>query len=254
MTVHWTKDQEAEFTQLWHEGMGVVALQRRFRVSQATMDKIRVGLGLETRASGFWTPALEAKAKQLYIVEGHSADETARRIGAASRNVIIGKAHRAGWMAKGRKPAAAPSVPRTHVRPPKPGPQNKPALIHGDYAPSSEAMRLARSAEGLAANDKVTSGAGVESPNARPWMENRRLGECNWPIGERGAVMSCCNPVQARGWCRGHFVMGTAVAQPKAIRPRDASGFARFDRVEKDRPARAPLDRTVWDDARAEAA
>lgn len=204
-----------------------------------------------------WTAEQIATAKRLYIEEGRSAAETARSIPGATRNAIIGKAHRMGWLTNTRQAPSkpqrikAPSVPRSHVRPPKPGPQNKPAVILGAYSTSSPDQQAARAAEGRAINAAVKAGGGVASPNAKPWME-RRFGECNWPLGERGEALSCCNPVHARGWCRGHYVLGTVPTLP--MRQRAASSYARFDRVEKDRPMPANVDRTVWDDARSEAA
>ncbi|QAT13868.1 hypothetical protein [Brevundimonas diminuta] len=70
----------------------------------------------------------------------------------------------------------------------------------------------------------VESGAGVDSPNARPFQD-RRLGQCAWPLGERAAI-SCCNPVAGgegfgSSYCRGHLKALLSPFQPKAAKPSD---------------------------------
>lgn len=261
----WDDARDAQLTAMWTEGVPTADIAVRMFTTVGAIADRRHRLGLPRRAdlSTGWTDERIEILKKRWAA-GWTASQIAMELNCGfSRSAIIGKVNRLGLSALGRaacaipapdmrkRAAALPKVPRTHVRPPKPGPQNKPAVIHGDYAPSSEAQRLARAAEGRAVNAKVAKGGGVESPNARPWMEDRKLGECCWPIGERGAILSCCNPVKARGWCAGHLALGTAEAQPKAIRPRDASGFARFDRVEKDRPMPVRPDHSVWDEGRA---
>lgn len=263
----WDAARDARLTELWNAGLSLADIAFKMSTTAGAIGDRRHLIGLPPRktAKG-WTPERVETVRRLWLA-GRSASEIAREMNCGlSRNSVIGKVFRLGLSKQGRAPVAcpapnmrqrafkAPKVARTHVRPPRPGPQNKPAVILGACLPSTPKLQAERSAEGRAINAKVAKGGGVESPNARPWMEDRRLGECNWPIGGRYEIKSCCNPVHARGWCKGHFALGTAEAQPKAMRPRDASGFARFDRVEKDRPAKAPVDRTVWDDARLEAA
>lgn len=46
----------------------------------------------------FWTEAKLAECRRLYVVEGRTAEETARLIGAPSRSSVISKARRSGWM------------------------------------------------------------------------------------------------------------------------------------------------------------
>lgn len=264
----WDDARDAQLTALWNEGLPLADIAERMFTTVSAIGDRRHLMGLPRRKdpSRGWTDDRVEEAKRLWI-SGRSATQIAMELNCGlSRNAVIGKIHRLGLSKSGRaacacpapsmrkRPFAAPKVPRSHVRPPKPGPQNKPAVIHGDYAPSTEAMRLARAAEGRSANDAVAKGGGVESPNARPWMEDRRLGECNWPIGGRYEIKSCCNPVKARGWCAGHLAIGVASVQPQAMRSRDASRLTRFDRVEKDRAAPSMPERSVWDDARAEAA
>jgi len=199
----------------------------------------------EPRAGAFWTPERVETARRLYIDEGMSAGEVAAILRhGATRSAVIGKAHRMGWMVNGRKPASKPS---RIVSPPKIRvPRNKPALVSGN---------LPRPANDRDKPEPVRATlASIESPNARPWMDGRKFGECTWLIGEGISALSCCNPVLARGWCAGHHAVGTNPIQPSKLRARSASSFARHDRIEKDRPSSPQKDWTVWDDARSEAA
>lgn len=268
MTYRWTPETEAELRRLWDKNICVLDIRRHFRVGQETIDAARKRLGLPTRASGFWTPEREAEARRLYVVEGRSASEIARAIGAASRNVVIGKAHRRGWThARPSKPGpekcyprkpTAPKVARTHVRPPKPGPQNRAAVNLGGYQHErdfarAEIVRAKKSADGLARVAGVVAGGGVESPNAVPLLDYVR--GCKWPLGERGAVRFCCNPqVEGRTYCEGHLAMSLAPVQPDHLKSRDAARLTRFDRVDREVRAPAHPPRTPWDDARLEAA
>lgn len=268
MAYRWTEETEAELRRMWADNVHVVKIQRHFRIGQETMDAARKRLLLPTRASSFWTPEKEAEAKRLYMEEGRSAAEVARMIGASSRNVVIGKADRSGWRTEGRQRAAmptlrpkfkAPAVPRA-VRscPPKPGPQNRPGVVFGAYQhepdfAKAEIVRAQRAEAGQNKLTRVAAGAGVESPNAVPFLDY--VSGCKWPIGERGAVSYCCNPVAGgTGWgkrfCEGHYHLAISPNQPNGLRQRDASRLTRFDRVERDRPAPAREERTLWDDAR----
>jgi len=93
--------------------------------------------------------------------------------------------------------------------------------------------------------------AAIESPNARPWME-REFGQCAWPLGEAGAIMSCCNPVSRGSYCEGHAAAAFVSIQ-RADWVQNATRFAWSDRVEtpvRPKPARPA---SGWDDARAAA-
>ena len=47
--------------------------------------------------SEFWTEEKVAQAEQLFLVEGKSANQVAKLIGAKTRNMVIGLAYRRGW-------------------------------------------------------------------------------------------------------------------------------------------------------------
>lgn len=259
----WDEARDAQLTELWTEGRPIADIAVRMFTTVGAIADRRFLLGLPKRKnpSQGWTDERIDLTKRLWI-EGKSATQIAMILNCGmSRNAVIGKIHRLGLSQHGRAPCAAPppdvrkrtfSIPkvkRSHVRPPKPGPQNKPAVILGAYQTSTPGLQAERTAEGRAVNARVARGGDVESPNARPWMDARKLNECNWPIGERGAILSCCNPVKARGWCAGHLAMGTVPTIP--MRPRAASSYARFDRVERDGPMKPYVEQSAWDEGRA---
>ncbi len=203
-----------------------------------------------------WNDDRLALAKKLYIEEGRSAAETAKALGHGfTRNSVIGIAHRRGWLKEARQPASKPKrvIHAPKIKRPAPTPVLGTFVVNGWGKPkATPELQKERSAEGQTINAKVARGGGVESPNARPWMENRKPNECNWTVGDRYEIKFCCNPVHARGWCEGHYALGTVPTAP--VRPRAAAAYSRFDRVEKVRPVAANTDRSVWDDARSEAA
>ncbi len=249
MTARLTEADERRFTALWEEGVTVAAILARFRIGQATMDAMRKRLGLSPRAGVFWTDDRLELARRLYIDEGKSATEVAAILGhGATRNSIIGKAHRMGWMTHARQPASKPAKVVTRIK--ITTPKNKPALVFGDLPqPANDAIKPAAAPPPV----RVTA-ASVESPNARPWVE-RAYGECTWLLGEGASALSCCNPVLARGWCAGHYAVG--VDSSKAFKGQTTSAapfFTRHERIERDRPNRRETERTVWDEARQNAA
>jgi hypothetical protein len=205
---------------------------------------------------------------EIAVTNTFSGGVYAREIFIPKGTTVIGKVHRLGMSQDGRaviaKPAPdmrkrvfkAPKVRRTHVKPPKPGPQKKGAVQHGkgcdfsDNPEMAEARRAQYRSQGMTSLERVESGAGVESPFARPWMENRKPDECNWTIGPRYAIKACCNPVKARGWCAGHYAVGIDQDQPRPLYAADARAYARHERTDRAKPAN---DGTVWDEARAAA-
>lgn len=253
----WDADRDAQLTELWNAGIALADIAMRMRTTVAAIGDRRAVLGLPPRRgpSG-WTPERIELVKRRWA-EGRSATQISIELGCGlSRNAVIGMVNRQGWSALGRAPAAcpapnmrkrqitAPKVARSHVRPPKPGPQNRPAVVMGKCKTSTPAEKAARAAEGKALNASVAKGVGVESPNARPWDQNRKPTECSWPIGNRYEIKSCCNPVHARGWCKGHYEIGTVPTPP--VRPRAAVSLARFDGIERVRPSRPANDERVW--------
>lgn len=250
MTTHLTEADERRFTALWEEGVTVAAILARFKIGQSTMDAMRKRLGLSPRAGVFWTPERVETARRLYMDEGRSAGEVAAMIGpGVSRNAIIGKAHRMGWMEKGRKPASKPA--KVSAQSKIKAPKNKPALVFGNVPQAANDRPKPAPAP---VPVKVTL-ASIQSPNARPWMERAAFGECTWLLGEGASALSCCNPVLDRGWCAGHYAVGIDRTQRfKGQSTSAATFFTRTERIERDRPNRRETERTVWDEARQNAA
>ena len=203
-----------------------------------------------------WTPETKAYAGKKWL-QGHSASEIARDLRESfglvkTRNAVIGVLHRNGYGSEGRaiprkpdtyrpaKPIKAPKVARSHVKPPKPGPQTPLKLAQPPVAPKL--------------ND-------IESPFARPWME-RGPDQCRFPLGERHAILSCCNPVERGGYCEGHaavcFVGVPLNSQgyrfSRSVVDAQAAWFTRGERVDSyqaAKPRKSSRPTTIWDEARA---
>lgn len=265
----WTADRDAQLRVLWAGGASSREIARQmFTTVGAILDR-RSAIELPTRAArGAWTDEQDAVLKEKWA-EGWTCSRIAEVLRGKSRNAVIGRLHRLGLNDSSRsKPGPArtyrpkfkaPAVPRAlRPNPPKPGPQNKPGAVFGAYQhepdfAKAEIGRAKRAASGQDKLTRVAAGAGVESPNAVPFLDY--VSGCKWPIGERGAVSYCCNPVAGgTGWgkrfCQGHYQLAISPNQPNGLRQRDASRLTRFDRVERDRPAPARQERTLWDDAR----
>jgi GcrA cell cycle regulator len=255
----WDEARDAQLATLWTEGVRVADIAVRMSTTIGAIEDRRGILALPKRRNpNEWTDAQSDLVAKLWI-EGKSAGEISRLVPGKSKNAVIGRVHRLGLSKQGRAACAAPPPDvrkrlfkvAKPARPAKPAPVAK--IVTGGWANavSSPALQQERAAEGHAAAARVSK-TDVESPNARPFLEATK--GCKWPLGERGAIMSCCNPVaDGKRYCPGHYAVSIASQQPKPVRPREASHLTRFDRVEKDRPRTIP-DRSVWDEPQAEAA
>ena len=126
-----------------------------------------------------WTPEQTDYAVKLWN-EGLSAYAVSTAIKKSfgvhrSRNAVIGRLHRLGH---GRP---APASPREAAK--KVARALNVVLKRPVYKLPVEPK----------ASDRPQIVADVS--NARPWLE-RAFGQCAFPIGERGAVMSCCAPTE----------------------------------------------------------
>lgn len=184
-----------------------------------------------------WTDAETNAATSLWR-DGLSATEISRVISKKfsykrSRNSVIGRLHRMGcvrteaeklevWSRRSAEVAGfkAPRVKAPAVPKAKKGkyPRVKPETTdRAKGLPVAEKQAAVRSSEGPLAY--VEAGAGIESLASRPFQD-RRLGECAWPLGEH-ALTSCCNPVAGgegfgSSYCPGHLKALLAPEQPKA--------------------------------------
>lgn len=218
-----------------------------------------------------WTDERVAELRKLHA-EGQSASKIAKIMGAPTRNTIIGKTNRLGlrhsaetirannnWenrMGVARKPKAPPIRRFTRPKPPKPGQQNKPALVHGlklgtDFDTSEENIEAKRAqfrADGLSLIARVESGAGVVSLNPRPFRDSTG---CKWPLA---GGMVCCNRVAEGSYCRGH----SDVAHGRTLREWTpsvvesmAAHLTRFDGIESVEPEPANDPVAEWDPEQA---
>jgi GcrA cell cycle regulator len=166
-----------------------------------------------------WTDERVADLKKMWQ-DGLPASAIANRLGGVTRNAVIGKCHRLklrrfdGELVRQfnsrRSNAARPSSSRAMG-----------ARVFGKALPDGDSNKSAeRAAEGKAIVAAVEADRTVLSPDARPWEERER-GQCAWPIGETGAIKSCCNPVpddSARPYCAGHArIMGGRPVDPKSL-------------------------------------
>jgi len=166
-----------------------------------------------------WTEALTTQAVTWWK-EGRSASEISRGLkplgGSFTRNAVIGKLHRLKHTDRDR-PERAKAATSTRNK----QAARKRVTPKVAYVTLSEGEALARKRrEAREARDaaiRAVELSEVESPNARPWME-RRAGECKWPLGERGAIQSCCNPIARGSFCAGHAAVGYDQAPPKRTR------------------------------------
>jgi len=256
--------RDSEIRRLHALGQSWLQIGERIGASRQAVARAAVRMGLEMNRLNSWSQAEIDKVTPLWL-DGKSASEIAVVMPGRSRNAIIGIVHRLGLSRTGAvvqrierkvtmaRPARAPKVRQSQLRPPKPGQQNKPAVIFGAVGVLSpvevEKKRQKFRAHGQDAVAYVAAGADVESPNARPWME-RQPGECKWPLGDRHAVVSCCNPIARGGYCAGHAEVAFVPVNPDHHTSK-ARTYARFDRVEPTVRQPRPRPETIWDEARA---
>jgi hypothetical protein len=253
----WTADRIDQMLALKDQGLSDYEVARKMGCSRTAvankLSRMRNPRVTPERPTGLWDQERTARMVELWIA-GKSAADVAAMLNAGapvefhvSRNAVIGKVHRLGLSRPERvrtsnegkasvsriaatNRAKAAIVSRMNAEPAKPRP------------PKVEAVPL----------------AAIESPNARPWME-REFGQCAWPLGEAGAIMSCCNPVARGSWCEGHAAAGFVVYVPRngTAPSRDkqrADWHCRFERIETAaRPAGTVPPASPWDDARAAA-
>lgn len=164
-----------------------------------------------------WTETLLADCKRLYIDEGRSASETARILGhGATRNAVVGQAHRRGWLKAHRM---APAAPKTKAAP-LPRSREMPA------APVSE-KHLARLRETQESEAREAQARTLQSVNDNlvPLI-GRRFGQCAWPVGTpaRPAEQLCCAKSVPQGsrkpYCREHrsLAIGKVVSAQELTR------------------------------------
>ena len=159
-----------------------------------------------------WNDENTAEAKRLWL-EGLSAAQVARRIG-ASRNAVIGKVTRLGLTTSNRQRASAPNAEARRTRP-KLNP--KPILKiagNGTVFERSEARE-----------PRVTT-TFREGPGGLRIIDPG-FGGCRWPLNGEGAeVRFCCaRPVDGQPYCADHA--RDAYMPPVPGKKRDARELTR---------------------------
>lgn len=213
-------------------------------------------------------PKPQVETLKTLWAEGKSASEIAKVLPGRSRCSVIAKVHRLGLAGRGmpesltRRAPTAPEVKRDRQTgavvqniaartPPKPGPQNRPAVAFGKVevvnAAETEKRRAAQQAQGAKIVERFAAPA---NDTAFLLMERRRF-QCAWPVGEpeRPALQMCCGlPVQEgvgtalESYCAAHQQRAANANQP-ARREIKAP-------VEYRRPAAKPAASSIWDEAR----
>lgn len=218
-----------------------------------------------------WTEEAERLAHRLYCIEGKSARDTADVLGqGCTRNAVIGKAHRLGWgrdhrrapSAAGRAPVAVkaprPPKPPKSAKAPRPARRPRetiaslgmaPQVVGIDYrrTAASESERAARRRAGLDVVAWVETGAGVDSPNARPFLEGQG---CKWPLN---GGLSCCNPIRRGMYCAGHAAVAYEGDEPAGVPERLARRLTRHDGVIPAGRREAERAFSPWDEGRVAA-
>lgn len=214
-------------------------------------------------AETIWDDASLVNLVRKHWLEGESATRIAKRIREersirVTRNQVIGKVMRLGLnrapaaelrsLDQGKRDAVhgrhphlrAPSVKRdlysatngrnaNKSRPPKPGPQNKPAVVFGATTvlnpAETQAKQDAALAEGLNIQRRFTEPA---NDTAIPLIQRGRF-QCSWPVGEpdRAAGQMCCGlpvredaPRATPTYCPQHVTkaLGSPVRSPAAAK------------------------------------
>ena len=230
MTTKWTPELDRSFASAWNSGLAIELIEKRFHIGQATVERTRYRLGLLSRIKlPHWTDERAEAARVLWL-EGKSATEIAAiLLGGLTRNAVIGKLHRMGLTRETRPADARPlktGKPKTRiVKAPRILPAAhrtraaKPPLSAAERSwqtpVSTPTIQREQRAHGQTALQFVEGGAGVESPNARPFLEAAR--GCKWLIGPAGATLYCCNPLVGgagigRAYCAGHAAVAVDVS------------------------------------------
>ena len=93
-------EREQRFIALWTGGTPKHEIAYQTGMSNGTIDRMRLDLGLPKRAEGAkpngWTEEEDAFIRLHYVILGETAESVAKALG-RTRNAIIGRTHRNGW-------------------------------------------------------------------------------------------------------------------------------------------------------------
>lgn len=166
---------------------------------------------------GFWNDENIESAVALWE-DGLSASKIADLIGAASKNVIIGKINRMRIAGHPFKRESAAKGTRERARVSRAGGKARVAMQKVNAKPKAPkapkkpkpnnvaAVNMARRAERDAAKAEALPPSPVifDATFAKPWTE-RLFGECAFPIlGDGADTVSCCIRTGGKTYCSGH--------------------------------------------------
>jgi GcrA cell cycle regulator len=166
-----------------------------------------------------WTEERVQELKKLWA-EGHSASQIAKKLGAVTRNAVIGKVHRLGL--SGRATPSRPVKRPPQLARPKPQTQARPS--------SSPAMRAPLPVDAL---DPVEEVAVPVSAHVEPQrLPNGDMvtvltvkdSMCKWPIGDPAdAAFGFCGRASATGspYCAEHAQVAFQPAKKRERRARE---------------------------------
>jgi GcrA cell cycle regulator len=139
-----------------------------------------------------------------YWAEGLSASHIAARLGAGTRNAIIGKVHRLGLSGRTTQTAPTKRQRAAMVRKDKPNSvKPKPNSVSAKPEPVPYVAPLLKA-------DDVARVASVLDLEAH---------HCRWPVSHAGGVGFCgCQKAEGKSYCAGHVSRATD-RRPPAPRP-----------------------------------
>jgi GcrA cell cycle regulator len=150
---------------------------------------------MNAQIESFWTADRIARLTELWLVDGWSAGQIARDMGATSRSAVIGKVHRLGLKRDGA------SVPTVF----KPYPKRKAVTARRKQTPAPSFLAPGFTFSGPVEPTPPVAASDIQSPNAKVWTE-RGSHQCAFPVGGQGAdAVSCCNRTAGKSsYCVGH--------------------------------------------------
>ncbi|WP_448952158.1 GcrA family cell cycle regulator [Labrys neptuniae] len=187
-----------------------------------------------------WNDQSIEKLKELWGSE-LSASQIATKLGASSRNAVIGKAHRLGFPARPRnfggvlptskavragvakcseqkrKPKITLAVPASQIA------EEEPAMNSGQNhrVPTGplgrEECMTAQLGPSISASSGASSGRAVEAGSSVHFLE-LRYGQCKYPLWADGAALAdkfCCGARSGdRPYCEEHRIICTGIGTP----------------------------------------
>ncbi len=169
----------------------------------------------------FWTDETTNEMRRLWA-EGLSGEQIAARIGAASRNAVIGKLHRLGL---------------TGDRQPNREPRNRPPRSFKTAEPQAPRRRRASSVINITSEPLPPPEA---TDIARVSMEKLTDRQCKWPCAEFVSMetpMYCgCSVVAGLPYCEDHARRAYTPAQPAKPKPQSDFRLQHLDELAVRKP------------------